>query len=223
MDIMHVNGLAFKARTATDWTLIGLSRSSVTTTIDIPEEIFGLKVTRVNANAFKGNHSIEAVNFPQSINCIETSAFENCTNLKYLFFKPGYEISNIQNRAFAGCSSLTSLTILKPIMIHEEAFLNCTNLRAVDGNFMKIANHAFDNCQLLHTVNLHSYVHIDTHAFDNCHRLSAINIIKDVSHSAEFVKYLQPQTAVHCCSDSKIADLAYEGCKIVTDMGLCKK
>ena len=218
MDVMHVNGLAFKARTATDWTLIGLSRPTVTTTIDIPEEIFGLKVTSVKADAFKGNQTIEAVNFPKSINCIESGSFENCTNLKYLFFKSGYEISNIQKRAFAGCSSITSLTILKPIMIHEEAFLNCTNLRAVDGNFMKIANRAFENCLLLHTVNIHSHVHIDTHAFDNCPRLSAINIIKDVKHSAEFIKHLNPQTAVHCCADSKIADLVYEGCKIIADM-----
>ena len=84
--------------------------------------------------------------------------------------------------------------------------------------FVKISNYAFQNCQLLQAVHLHNHVQIDLHAFNHCPRLHSISFVKDVKQSVEFVKHLNEQTVIHCCPNSKLANMAYEGYKIVADM-----
>ena len=187
-------------------------------TINIPLEVIGKKVTDIDKEAFLNNQLIEAVNIEKNIHNIDVRAFAGCTQLKYLFVKPGYEITTIQNEAFSGCSLLTGLTCLKPTILHEYSFVNCRNVRSIDGNFIKIANGAFENCYSLHTVNLHSQVHIDEHAFENCKNLTNIYIIKDIKGSAKFLERLNSKTVVHCRADSKLANLAYSGYKIVADI-----
>ena len=48
----------------------------------IPDSLDGHPVSKIGAEAFKGNHKLLSVEFPEGIVEIGDSAFENCSELK---------------------------------------------------------------------------------------------------------------------------------------------
>ena len=132
------------------------------TVINVPERIGGLKVLRIDNNAFSYNSSarpklknVTSVSLPDSVREIGESAFQFDANLTSINFPSNLEI--IGNYAFAQCNSLTKAVLL-------------------DG-LWKIDDAAFQSCSLLKTIRLpNSLTHLGNRVFNNCVNLTSVTI-----------------------------------------------
>ena len=91
----------------------------------------------------------------------------------------------IANRAFYGCTSLTSVTIPNSVTsIGDYAFSNCTSLTSVTipNSVTNIGNSAFYNCTSLTSVNIpNSVTTIGWEVFQGCTSLTSITIPNSVT------------------------------------------
>lgn len=91
--------------------------------IKIPE---GVK--SINFQVFDGNHIIEKVILPTSLEELFVAAFGDCTNLKEVIFK-GEKLETINPMAFYDCANLKEITLPKSIKeIGCEAFSKATKI-----------------------------------------------------------------------------------------------
>lgn len=89
------------------------SYTGSSSTVVIPEEIDGKKVTGIGDNAFNGNVIVTSVTIPDTVTSINLSAFYGCTKLSQVNLPPNLQFMGW--RAFAGCTSLTSVEIPKSL------------------------------------------------------------------------------------------------------------
>lgn len=151
------------------------------------------KVIDIAQNAFKDNTGIQAVYFPQTIEHIGISAFENCTGLTLIRFKPsvGYgkaQIGTIENSAFKGCSSLAtidgvdgnSIIVSGQLNIGVSAFQGCalTSL-TISAPQVVLGASAFMNCTALTDISIDYFVSAGTNVFSGCTSLTTVDITND--------------------------------------------
>ena len=167
---------------------IGAFWGSALTSITIPES-----VTSIGNSAFGGClsltsvhiHSIEAwcnISFaynplqhahnlylngelvtnlviPESVNSIENRAFCGCHSLTSISFSENSQLTSIGDYAFSNCSGLTAITIPESVTsIGERAFEVCGSLSAItfpeNSQLNIIGNYAFSNCNSLTTITI---------------------------------------------------------------------
>ncbi|MGN0518866.1 MAG: leucine-rich repeat domain-containing protein [Acutalibacteraceae bacterium] len=116
--------------------------------ISLPAIIGTYKVTAIGDNLFKEYSELTAINIPDSIDIIGAYAFYNCTNVdisysgtissvgKYAFYNckkfSGTIVFNtnakqISERAFEGCTGLTTVILPSSVSVVSSAFSGCTN------------------------------------------------------------------------------------------------
>ncbi len=96
-----------------------------------------VKVTKISAEAFKGNTSIKTIVLPLYVTEIPEGAFENCTNLETVI---AYGVTKIGANAFKGCSNLKTFAIdNKVVSLGTNAFegvneimVNAANVNVAD-------------------------------------------------------------------------------------------
>lgn len=97
-------------------------------------------VTSIGERAFAGCSSLEYITIPDSVTVIEEGTFENCTSLgkNTDYFagvksvKLGNGVTKINASAFAGCSSLTEVSMPASVTsIGANVFNGCTGLKKV--------------------------------------------------------------------------------------------
>ena len=122
--------------------IVGYNGSS--TTLNIPSEIDGFKVSGISYWAFTNNKVLENVTIPEGVTLISNDAFKNCVNLKSVVIPD--TISIIASYAFSGCVSLTSVTIPSG-SIDSDAFRECSNLTSIKlgKDIISIGKSAFYN------------------------------------------------------------------------------
>lgn len=101
-------------------------------------------VTKIEANAFKGNTKLTTVAIGKNVSTIGNYAFKNCTALKKV--TGGSGVTVINRGAFAGCKVLTAVNLgAKLKTIGVQAFYKCTSLPKVTipANVTKISLQAF--------------------------------------------------------------------------------
>ncbi len=117
-----------------------LFRERATGTPVIPSELTSLtftRVTSVSAGAFKDFVGIKTVAFPNGINVIGGSAFENCTALETVSIGTGIDLLSVGDRAFYGCSSIRSIEFPATLnSIGEKALYGCTALERLTVPFL---------------------------------------------------------------------------------------
>ena len=161
---------------------------SALTSIIIPSKIksIGLKV-------FEGCNNLSSIlvddgnkNYKSPNNCnaiIEIGTKQliaGCNNTIIPF-----GVTSIGNRAFYGCSGLTSVTIPNSITsIGSYAFSGCSGLTSVNipNSITSIGNYAFSGCSGLTSVTIpNSVINIGDGAFSNCSGLTSISISNSVT------------------------------------------
>lgn len=80
---------------------------------------------------FKDCNNLVTINLPNTIQYLNTSAFENCSSLKNINLQDT-KISSISNYAFYGCSSLENLVLPNTVTsIGRSAFSGCNSLKTI--------------------------------------------------------------------------------------------
>jgi hypothetical protein len=138
------------------------------TSITIPKSM-----TKIDAEAFKGNQSLRSVILHDGIQSIEYGAFEGCRGLENISIPES--VTSIASRAFVNCDGLTSLVIPDSVTkLGSEAFRDCSNLmRVVIGEGVtRIEYNTFYGCFNLSSLSIGSNVaYIGGSAFADCDAL----------------------------------------------------
>ena len=141
------------------------------------------------------------------------SMFENCTGLKNLDLT---DITAINARAFAGCTSLESVTIPKRVRdIYDGAFAGCTSLKAVNWNARTCetagskSSPLFEGCTALTTLVFGDEVEqIPEYAFYGCENLEGVLIAINVRYIGAYA---------FSCSKNAITFSVLEGWQITEE------
>lgn len=147
-------------RTLEDGTLAITGYTGFATEIEIPAEINGVKVTKIDNNAFK-DRDITAVTLPDGLTSIGDNAFRGCTQLTSIVIPDS--VTDVGAYCFYGCTALESATL--------------------SANLYDLSNRVFEGCSSLGNVVIPDSVqYIYSGAFWNCVSMTQINIPKNVSY-----------------------------------------
>lgn len=135
-------------------------------------------ITDMGTSVFYGCTGLQSVTLYSDAGA---SMFENCTGLKNLDLT---DITAIKARAFAGCTSLVSVTIPKRVnYIYDGAFAGCTALKTVNWNSRNCLtagskqSPVFENCPAFTTLVFSDEVEgIPEYAFYKCENLVGVLI-----------------------------------------------
>lgn len=101
---------------------------SGTSTLKIPAEVSGYKVTTIVDTAFYGNTVITSVVIPSTILSVGYRAFANCSKLATVTIEGG----SISSEAFVNCPLLKTVTISPEASVADGVFANCTALTTLN-------------------------------------------------------------------------------------------
>ncbi len=133
----------------------------------------------IGKGALKNIQNSANIEIPTSISYIGDEAFLGNTKVKTLSID---NVANIGNRAFSGCTALTTLTMTEGVnTIGTECFLGCNQLTEIKfaNGLTRIGNGAFADCTSLSTLDLNalkSACVIGDAAFWNCASLSNVSM-----------------------------------------------
>ncbi len=100
--------------------------------VTIPDEIDGLPVTRILANAWENSLDITSLVVPSSVGLIGNYAFHGCTSLKSVVVH-GDDLK-LNNNAFRGCTELESFVFTTGMAnsLGSSIFAGCSSLVEFD-------------------------------------------------------------------------------------------
>ena len=130
--------------------------------------------------------NVEHLVFGSGITRIGEKVFKNHGYLKEVVFQAGSQLTEIGYQTFAGCTSLSSITLPNSLQtIKGSAFQSCSSLMAITipASVKTIVGNAFDNCTGLITCTILStqLTRIDDGCFQSCSKLTAIDIPEGVT------------------------------------------
>lgn len=114
-------------------------------TVLIPKEIGGYKVTKIGDSCFE-NSTLKNLYAPKEITSVGNNAFKNCESLSAVVFVGP---ANLGNSAFNGCKSLSTVNLKAGTeSIGELCFANCSSLTGIliPSTVNYIGQNAFSNC-----------------------------------------------------------------------------
>ena len=97
--------------------------------------------------------SQKTYDIPSSVTCIDECAFNGCSSLTSINIPSS--VTSIGGSAFYGCRSLTSINIPSSVTrIGSAAFYNCSALKAVvlQSNYLKLGKSVFDGCGSIYAI-----------------------------------------------------------------------
>ncbi|MGN0558498.1 MAG: leucine-rich repeat protein [Acutalibacteraceae bacterium] len=150
--------------------------SGTESTLTIPTELDGKKVSSIGKFSFEKNTSITSLTIPAGIS-IGNNAFRYC-KLSSLKLSDG--VTTIGNGAFSFCEGLTELVLPDSVTtLGDYAFQGCRKLKSVKlpNKLEKINDFAFATCEALTSIEFPSSVkEIGQSSFTHCYGLTSVVI-----------------------------------------------
>jgi len=126
---------------------------------------FPNSLTNIGSSAFNGCSLLENITIPESVEVVGSSSFGGCSALKRVTFLGNTGSLNIEESAFANCTSLEDVSFSdKTISIQYCAFENCTGLHqfTIPKNVIYRGYGIFTGCNNIETLTLSAFTPTDT-------------------------------------------------------------
>ena len=152
--------------------------------IYLPSKIIEKNVTEIGVSAFKGKSAITGIWFPEFLEIIHDSAFENCINITGSINIPN-STKKIAMNAFYGCLNLKNVEFgIGLRIIDEGAFRGCSSLTTL--NIPDTVEYIYSNER-----------YINTSTFGYCTGLTSVTI-------GNSIKSIREKTFIGCTSLTNI-------------------
>ena len=215
------------------------------TVVDIPREIDGKSVTKIDAKAFYNCSSLTEITIPEGVTTIGNYAFYDCNSLTeitipdsvttigdYAFYNCNLlteitipeGVTTIGNYAFSDCYSLTEIIIPDSVTsIKSGAFQGCTALTkiTIPDSVTTIGDGAFSCCYSLTEIAIpDSVTTIGTYAFEHCIELTKITIPDSVTSIGYYAfVYCKRTLTIYGVKESTAENYAEENSIIFAEIG----
>lgn len=129
--------------------IVGVTNREKLVRLSLPDEIEGVCIDEIGAEAFANCQNLEMVFLPKTIERIGYGAFKNCQHLRVVVLSENiYEISS---SAFEDCGDLESINIpLALDTIGSKAFYGCNSLRSIRlSHPTELGSMCFSSCRNL--------------------------------------------------------------------------
>ncbi len=178
--------------------------------VHIPNGILG-----ISPYAFAANRTVSNVIFPETLQWIGEGAFFGCSHLQLHTpqlqctieahaFEKCSSLTEVQcaaceigEAAFAGCTALIQVQLLRAKRLRKRLFAGCTNLKTcLCEHAEEIEAYCFSGCIKLQQFNFASFLSVGKYAFAGCESLQAATFQDGI--------YLDAHALQDCCNLEKI-------------------
>lgn len=188
----------YKYRVLPDGTAEITDYTGSATTLVIPSEMNGYRVTSIGDSAFRSCETLTSITIPDNVTSVGDEVFSYCSSLTSVTIGKG--ITAISYMMFIGCSSLTNIIIPDSVTtINRSAFHECTSLTSIviPNSVTRIGSGAFRYCSSLMSIKIpDSVTSIEGWAFSACTSLVSVTIPSSV-------KYIGGSFVFNWCSSLK--------------------
>ena len=206
---------------------IGSSKKYLITNLKIIGEINGTDLRMIREMA-GSDHIGDTTEGKLSVLDLSEARIVRGGDYYYYYYDYNYYTSNdvIGNRAFNGCSRLTSLNLPASITeIGGNAFQGCSGLTNITlpSSITKIGYHAFYDCSGLTSLNLPDGItSIGDNAFEGCSGLTSLNLPAGITRISDYAFYgCSGLTSLNLPAGiTEIGNGAFYGCSGLTSLNL---
>ena len=169
--------------------------------------VFNPGVTALGIHAFQGCESIESIELPDGLECINQAAFCECTNLKQVAIPES--VTSIELRAFYQCQNLVSVNLPSGLKkLCKQVFAHCESLPSmkIPEQVSEIENGVFAGCLSLSSLSLpESVSKIGSQIVLNCPSLTDLYVYNPTPVTIDeetFNELIYPVVTLHIPSGS---------------------
>ncbi len=202
--------------------------------VEVPAEIGGLPVTKIDYAAFSDCPNLTTVVIPKTVRYLSASTFSDCPTLTtiivakdnpYFTSVNGVLFDKNQSTliAYPKGNTDTEYTVPSSVStIAEGAFSDCSYLQQIsfDGeNLFEIEDRAFENCTGLRSAALPDYARVmGANVFSGCSSLSSVELPSELSYlsSGCFMNCTNLTSIVLPDNLAEIGSGSFEGCTNLT-------
>lgn len=172
----------------------------------------------ISGYVFSNNKTLTTVTLPSSIKVINNSAFNGCSSLTTINLS---DVEDVGYCAFQNCTSLTTVDLSSCQHVGESAFIGCTSLTSLVSvaACTSFGISAFSGCSNLQSVDLQEGVKLSWYVFSGCSSLSSIGTLKGVSIGEGSFRGCSSLISIDVSEASSLEHEAFSNCTNLQSVG----